>query len=53
MEEVILGEVEVEEVEASEVAVMVVDEAEVGEIANSRYDKKLFNVVSNFSLFTN
>ena len=40
----ILG-VEVEEVEASEVAEMVEDEAEVEEIANSRYVNITFNIV--------
>ena len=44
VEEVILG-VEVEEVEASEVAEMVEDEAEVEEIANSRYVNIIFNIV--------
>ena len=46
VEEVILG-VEVEEVEASEVAEMVEDEAEVEEIANSRYVNIIFNIVRN------
>ena len=41
VEEVILGV----EVEASEVAEMVEDEAEVEEIANSRYVNIIFNIV--------